>query len=184
MRKSRLILIILAGLSVVSLATNYAALEKELSTAESSSQSNFSGESSMQQGLGQQSQQNIGRSIYDQNRGISQSQHYRRNNISTTDFGGQQKQQNIGRSIYDQNRESISQNQQRNNIKTTYFGDQQSQQNLDRSTYDQNREISQTQQGYSRYQGSNINSSEFGDQQRNSSQLSNNPGESLFEQNQ
>lgn len=154
----------------MSLAADYAALEKELSTAESSSQSNFSGGDSMQQGFGQQKQQNIGRSIYDQNRGISQSQQsYGRDqgdDISTTNFGGQQRQQNIVRSIYDQNKESISQNQQRNNIKTTYFGSQ------------------QTQQGYSRYQGSNINSSEFGDQQRNSSQPSNNPGESLFEQNQ
>ena len=99
------------GLPVISLATDYAALEKELKTARGGSQSNLSGgDSAMQEGFGQQKkQQNIDRSIYDQNRGVSQRQQgYSRdqgNNISKTEFMGQQKEQDMARSIYNQNRD-------------------------------------------------------------------------------
>ncbi|MED7788332.1 hypothetical protein [Francisella sp. 19X1-34] len=183
MKKLKLILATMSlAIPVVSLATNYAALEKELETAQPNSQLNYGG---MQQGFEQQKQQNIARSIYDQNRGVSQSySEGQGNNINTTSFEGQQKQQNIARSIYDQNRESISQRQQGNNIKTTYFGDQQEQQNSNRSIYDQNREFSQRQHSYNSYQGSNIGRTEFGGKQRNSPQSSDSSGESLFEHNQ
>ncbi|QIW10789.1 hypothetical protein [Francisella sp. LA112445] len=187
MKKLKIVLTTMAlATPVVSLATDYAALEKELKTAESSSQSNYCGDAAAMQGGFAQKQQNIGRSIYNQNRGISGGQQNygadQANNISTTDFGGQQKQQNIGRSIYDQNR-GISQRQQRNNIKTTYFGDQQSQQDSSRSRYDQNRMGYQSQQ-YNRDRGNNIATSEFKSQQSNLSRSSSNPGENLFEQNQ
>ncbi|WP_150467939.1 hypothetical protein [Francisella sp. SYW-9] len=124
MRKFKYILATMAlATPIVSLAADYAALEKELKTAESNSQSNYGGgTSAMQGGFDQQKQQNIGRSIYDQNRGVSERQ--QGNNIKTTYFGDQQGQQNSSRSIYEQNRENSQVQQgynQENNIRTTSF---------------------------------------------------------------